>query len=1661
MKESMNNSAVPAAILRKLRLVQKRSMLVQVACALVAAAAVLLAAMGVAMLIDWLATLYDSRWRVVLTTIAISAAAFTSIGWIIFAWRRAKRLDRVAADVDRQTPPLEERWTAMTRLGGDATKPEVVHPAMLRRLSSEAASWEPRIEPDQVVSLSTLMKAMIGLTAVTAVLAVAVVLDSREVIVLARRFWLPSASISATKLVDVSGNVVIARGEPLALNASIDGRSVQNAILFLHPDAKPAQTITLVAERSAPVGFSHHIRSVEEPFTYRFRAGDGQTDWFNVDVADRPQIEAITLVVTPPAYTRQPAKKFDKLPERLSAMRNSRLEVAVRPKAAVETAQLKMDNNKVATLPLGADGWYRWTTNLGESFSITPVLTESHGLVNSHQPKCQLIAYEDQPPVVKVLAPNDRMAVRPNDAIQITFAATDDVGIGAAELVVYQEGDQKEPTQLAAIPIDLGEQQGARSVQQTVDLDLKKFGTQNGAELSYEIRVREDRGTDQTRVASRPSPGGKGSKEQKALAVSGVNKDNMAKQPQEKTSAPAAPVNSVAAASPTSQSSPSESQNSQAPSSATAQNASKENPSTSPNQAAPSKPDLSALAANDKTKPSQSPGNERSQPSDQTTSASPTQTASAKSEPSNKDASAENPKAGSLTAPQTKNPAETPASRTASSGLQSVANNPKAADEKSTNTQSANASPAANPNTAKDAATAKTERPPSSQQPAYNAAQTASSAAQPASSAKQQANSSAKQSSSSAQQATSATQQANSSAQKPNSSAQPANSSQQPNSSAQQASSSPQQPNTSAKMAKQESPKPEMSQTKKPAESPEARTASSGRKSLSADSNPANASDQPAESQQASSPQNADSSAAKNGAMKQDQAADQQPSTASTAKATKNDSSVDKSAASAKQTQSASNAKSQPSDPSQSASSQSTPPPGDNMPKRTLDVVAQSASSQRMRLKVDQWAGSFEGQQRAKLEMAIAPELEALDEKLAKSQRTSRGVLDGLEADHSWIAAYDRDIATAQQLVVDGKSIIDKLVKQSKDTPYAFIGLQLADLDVAHLEPARASFFAAIQSKGDDRTGSVRDGWQHLGRARQLLADLRGQFERSKRDFQLAEAVERAKKMYQVYVENSQALLEMHDTDPDRYNRKMAEFNLDDEYLKRLKEVIKMRTELEAELAKILGDDPRLLRRYMDNLRARSNNLREQLADLSARQQGLNREVRAWAAFSEADRQPMARLLLLQNLQESSKLATSAGELQDRYQSWLPLQKESKDSGLIAVSKQIQGVATAAGELKSQSEHYIAAEQQAAAAPSPVPTPAPAAEATPVAANPQAAGNNGQVLDQIVNQSESLYNQLGQLEVSLRQLASREDQAEIAVFAANRLVQTRRLIADSSAWIRQIKAQKSGSYTGAAEVTQYRLAMKTDELAGKLGNLEQQLAGTLQRPDRSLPEPIAVKAREFMASLDKEAAPNQLAAVYALHSNQAPRATERQQLAGAALVKAEKLYDELMKLVITELDKLPVQDPIASLLEDPTLDELLAQLEQELPLQELLGIPARPSNLRIIGDWMKPGSNGGGGGMQRIAQNQMKQQDKRSQDKLKQAYQRAIARALKETTPKRTDKVAAKSTKLSDWNKLVSHLGDDLRQGRDKAPPEQYRQAIEQYFAQISRVVAEQEKKSP
>jgi hypothetical protein len=1519
MKEPTSNSPVPFAIWRKLWLIRQRKLFVQVAVAAVAAVAVLLAAMGLAMLIDWLATLYDSRWRYVLTATAVLAAVITGVGWLVVAWRRLLGVERIAGDVDRHIPQLAERWTTMTRLDTkDAANPQVVHPAMLRRVASEAEGWEPHVEPEQVVSLSTLMRAMLCLTAITVVLGTAVVFNSYQTLVLLQRFWLPGSSISATRLVNVPGDVVVGRGEPLALAAAVEGTPVENAILFVRNENDPLRTITLVA-RGEPaatgIEFSHRVRSVESPFEYRFRAGDGQTDWFSVGVADRPEIEALELTVTPPAYTRQPAKTFDKLPPRLAALEQSDLELKLRSTIPVKSVQLELGKEKRVSLAADAEGWYRWKIALTEGFTLAPILTEPHGLTNQRIPKCEFTVYKDKPPAVKVVTPDDRLAVRPDDTVQIAFTATDDVGIGMAELLVYDEAATvagQEPVPIATIPIPLGDQAGARSVQETVDLDLSKFTVEDGSELSYEIRVREDRG---------------------GAAVGGQVASSQ--QPQ--------------------------SQSGEADATTQAMNRPQEQIAANNGAAAQS---TAAVAANDQSENSAATTSSTdSQPQEVPSSASgPRDRENLTAQSADGSQGAADPSAGTANAERM---AANEAAQT-----ERAASNTAAGDAQSQSTESdkiAANTPAAGSNPEREsAAQSNNDRRPDAETQANN------------------------DNSSQARDAQSAG--------KP-----------QPDA-GKLASDSPSASTTSSG-----------TQLKPGDEDKTARTASTGRQSLSADRAP-----------QEPQPQSPSSSTANSNQSPQrakQQAGAQQSSSSNQA----------------------STSESQPSSPSD-------PPPGDSMTRRSLDI-AQSSSSNRMRLSVDQWAGSFESQQRAKLEMAIAPELDALDKSLAKAQQTARGVLDELEANRQWRATHDRDVANAERSADESQRIVKRLQDRSKDTPYAFIGLQVTDISLAHIGPARTNFWKALESQGDDRIASVRDGWQHIGRARELVAELRGQYERARREFQLAESVERVKKMYQVYLENSQALLETQDSDPTRYGRKMVEFDLDDDYLKRLQEVLEMRRDLRAELARILAEDPRLLRRFMDSLRYRSNNLREELAKLVNDQADLNREVRAWTLVEDADRPRIEKILLLRQVQEAAKMATAAGELQTRYQTWLPLDRESKDAELAAATKTIQAMAAAASELNASAQQFVADAQRVTATPSAgdAASETPGTPASTEASEAPAASVSQQPLDDMLADAQALYEQLSKSEVALRQLAVREDGAETATFAANRLVDTRRLIADTSAWVRQTRAHKAGNYTGAAEVDQYRLAMKTEELAGKLGSIEQTLAGVMQRSDGSLPQPIAEKAREFISTLDKEVSPNQLAAVYALHSNQMPRATQRQKAAGDALTKAETTYDELMRLAIEELDKLPVQDPVADLLDDPTLDELLAQLEQELPLEELLGIPQRPSNLRIVGDWMRPGGDNalstGGASM---AMNQLRQNEQQARQRLNRAYQRAIARALKESVPK-TKVEIPQPAKLADWNQLVSKLGDDLQQGRDKAPPEQYRRAIEQYFAQISRVVAEHE----
>ena len=67
--------------------------------------------------------------------------------------------------------------------------------------------------------------------------------------------------------------------------------------------------------------------------------------------------------------------------------------------------------------------------------------------------------------------------------------------------------------------------------------------------------------------------------------------------------------------------------------------------------------------------------------------------------------------------------------------------------------------------------------------------------------------------------------------------------------------------------------------------------------------------------------------------------------------------------------------------------------------------------------------------------------------------------------------------------------------------------------------------------------------------------------------------------------------------------RKMAVIEVDQDYLDRYAEVANMRREMLAEFGRMLGEDPRLLSRYLDIIRRRRQSLRNQLSEIAIRQE--------------------------------------------------------------------------------------------------------------------------------------------------------------------------------------------------------------------------------------------------------------------------------------------------------------------------------------------------------------------------------------------------------------------------------------------------------------------------
>lgn len=677
-------------------------------------------------------------------------------------------------------------------------------------------------------------------------------------------------------------------------------------------------------------------------------------------------------------------------------------------------------------------------------------------------------------------------------------------------------------------------------------------------------------------------------------------------------------------------------------------------------------------------------------------------------------------------------------------------------------------------------------------------------------------------------------------------------------------------------------------------------------------------------------------------------------------------------------------------------------PPENEMSKRMLDAGQSSACKPR-NITVDEWAGTFEGEKRRKLEIAIEPVLKQLEELLAKAQERTDSLKPPAASEQGLQPAHATTLTAAKEHLGDSEKAISDLKSRTANTPYAFIGLQLYNIDQAHITPASKSLSAVAipAASASNNVAQIDKASFHISRAREMLADLTKTYETVKRDQQIAEAMQKLNKMYQIFLEDSQSLLGSAKGPINSYDRKIAE--VDEEFAKKLQELLEEKKKIMDELAKVLAEDPRMLRRYLAMLELQGTSYRDQMTLLAEQQKQVQEQVAKWNATPEADRAALLPEFRESYAAQRQKVAQDAAKLRENMETWLPLDVKTDDP-------QVQPVLTRAEKVV----------QLTAAA---------------------------DTAEQALTELRALRQELP----TLNEVNS-TNKAKMTAHVANRMTDVETLISAQSGQMKIAESFDKGDFPKVAEIAQSRVTQETVTLGDKLQTTEQQVA--------QMSDEIAKKAAQLNKITQTDIIPPQGTTVSQLSVREVKEAEELLNAIVPAFALAEQTFDELMKLIIAKLDEAP--PPSGDLGAPPGLEELLALLEDEMRAREGLGIPCRPINVALMQDWMKPGSNPGQGMGRAQAQaaqaqaEQGKAQTKELEKKARQSAQKALAEARKgsEVEPKAGDA----TTRGEAWNKLASRLQKDLLQGRDNTPPEQYRQAIENYFKIISDSTREAQK---
>ncbi len=402
--------------------------------------------------IDWM-TYMPAPGRVVMliALLAVSLHRGWRSGWRHLrpfnARRTALRLEAHHGDLDSLLiSALQFRNRSADEPGSDALR------ARACRQAEEAAGT---IRPEQTVPYRALRgPGMAALMLAGAIAVFAVANGPFLAAGLMRIFcpWLAVEYPTDTQITLVQDQLVVKEGGRATIEASLHGVIPDSATIDVRTGEGAMREIALEVTDAA---CTYTISSASRDFSYRIKAGDDRTDWYNVRVIRAPRVERVAVGLTFPEYLGRQPQTVEALT--LNVPEATKVNWRVTVDRPIRAAQFIREGEAPLDLPVSEDGRQvafaeDVTASRGYSFSW---VDREHGFQFT-SPRYYLQVSSDQPPRVELTTPDANLVALIGRPINMTVRVQDDHGIGSTS-VVYRVNQRDEAVVELKVPARIGQ----------------------------------------------------------------------------------------------------------------------------------------------------------------------------------------------------------------------------------------------------------------------------------------------------------------------------------------------------------------------------------------------------------------------------------------------------------------------------------------------------------------------------------------------------------------------------------------------------------------------------------------------------------------------------------------------------------------------------------------------------------------------------------------------------------------------------------------------------------------------------------------------------------------------------------------------------------------------------------------------------------------------------------------------------------------------------------------------------------------------------------------------------------------------------------------------------------------------------------------------------